>query len=114
MLYIVKLKKCVSPWESQEKGGTAYKYNSAKIKIAGKTGTSQVVGIPQDEKERMSENDLKYFKKSHAWFSTYAPYKNPQFIVTAIIEHGGHGGSAAGEIVSKVYNYLLALGYIRD
>jgi penicillin-binding protein 2 len=97
-----------------KKGGTAYKYNSAKIKIAGKTGTSQVVGIPQDEIKRMSEDDLKYFKKSHAWFTTYAPYKNPQFIVTAIIEHGGHGGSAAGEIVSKVYNYLLALGYIRD
>jgi len=97
-----------------KKGGTAYKYNSAKIKIAGKTGTSQVVGIPQDEIKRMSEDDLKYFKKSHAWFSTYAPYKNPQFIVTAIIEHGGHGGSAAGEIVSKVYNYLLELGYIRN
>ena len=97
-----------------KKGGTAYKYNSSKITIAGKTGTSQVVGIPQDEIKRMSEDDLKYFKKSHAWFSTYAPYKKPQFIVTAIIEHGGHGGSAAGEIVSKVYNYLLELGYIRD
>ncbi len=94
------------------KGGTAYKYNSSIINIAGKTGTSQVVGIPQNEVKRMSEDDLAYFKKSHAWFTTYAPYKNPKYIVTAIVEHGGHGGSAAGDIISKVYNKLVQFGYI--
>ena len=94
------------------KHGTAYKYNSSWVEMAGKTGTSQVVGIPQEEVERMSEDDLKYFKKSHAWFTTYAPYKEPKYIVTAIIEHGGHGGKAAGEIVSKVYNFLATLGLI--
>lgn len=94
------------------KRGTAFKYNRAWLDMAGKTGTSQVVGIPQDEIERMSEDDLVYFKKSHAWFTTYAPYSDPKYIVTAIVEHGGHGGKAAGEIVSKVYNYLIELGYI--
>jgi len=94
------------------KRGTAFKYNKAWIEIAGKTGTSQVVGIPQEEIERMSEDDLLYFKKSHAWFTTYAPAKNPKYIITAIIEHGGHGGKAAGEIVSHTYNYLVKLGYI--
>ncbi len=94
------------------KKGTAFKYNRSWIDMAGKTGTSQVVGIPQDEIERMSEDDLVYFKKSHAWFTTYAPYSDPKYIVTAIVEHGGHGGKAAGEIVSKVYNYLVKLGYI--
>jgi penicillin-binding protein 2 len=94
------------------KRGTAYKYNKAWIDMAGKTGTSQVVGIPQEEIERMSEDDLHYFKKSHAWFTTYAPYQNPKYIITAIVEHGGHGGKAAGEMVSQVYNYLVKLGYI--
>ncbi len=94
------------------KRGTAYKYNSSIINIAGKTGTSQVVGIPQTEVKRMSENDLAYFKKSHAWLTTYAPYKNPKYIVTALVEHGGHGGSAAGDIISKVYNKLVQFGYI--
>ena len=94
------------------KRGTAFKYNRSWVDMAGKTGTSQVVGIPQEEVERMSEDDLVYFKKSHAWFTTYAPYADPQYIVTAIVEHGGHGGKAAGEIVSKVYNYLAKLGYI--
>jgi len=94
------------------KRGTAFKYNRSWIDMAGKTGTSQVVGIPQEEIKRMSEDDLVYFKKSHAWFTTYAPYDNPKYIVTAIVEHGGHGGKAAGEIVSKVYNFLANLGYI--
>ena len=94
------------------KKGTAFKYNKAWIEMAGKTGTSQVVGIPQEEIERMNEDDLLYFKKSHAWFTTYAPVKDPQYIITAIVEHGGHGGKAAGEIVSHAYNFLVKLGYI--
>ncbi len=94
------------------KRGTATKYNSAWITIAGKTGTSQVIGIPQEEKERMNESDLEYYQKSHAWFTTYGPYINPKYIVTALIEHGGHGGSSAGELVSKIYNKLVELGYI--
>jgi penicillin-binding protein 2 len=94
------------------KRGTATKYNNTLITIAGKTGTSQVVGIPQEEKERMSESDLEYYQKSHAWFTTYGPYINPKYVVTALIEHGGHGGSAAGELVSKIYNKLVELKYI--
>jgi len=70
------------------KRGTATKYNSAMITIAGKTGTSQVVGIPQEEKERMSEDDLKYYQKSHAWFTTFGPFEEPKYVVTALIEHG--------------------------
>jgi penicillin-binding protein 2 len=92
--------------------GTATKYNYSKVTIAGKTGTSQVIGIPQEEKERMSEADLEYYKKSHAWFTTYGPYESPKYVVTALIEHGGHGGSAAGEIVSQIYNKLVDLEYI--
>ena len=94
------------------KRGTATKYNSAIIDIAGKTGTSQVIGIPQEEKERMSEEDLEYYKKSHAWFTSYGPYINPKYVVTVLVEHGGHGGEAAGELVSKIYNKLVDLEYI--
>jgi penicillin-binding protein 2 len=95
-----------------EKRGTAYKYNESLIEIAGKTGTSQVVGIPQEEAKRMSEDDLKYFKKSHAWFTAYGPYKKPRFVVTVLVEHGGHGGKAAGKLVSQIFNRLVELGYI--
>ncbi|NOQ29962.1 MAG: penicillin-binding protein 2 [Helicobacteraceae bacterium] len=93
--------------------GTATRYLSSKVKMAGKTGTAQVVGIAQDVKKRLKEDQMEYYKRSHAWFTSYAPYNNPQYVVTVLVEHGGHGGSAAGAITSKIYNKLLKLGYIK-
>jgi penicillin-binding protein 2 len=93
--------------------GTATHYVNTKIKIAGKTGTAQVIAIKQDIKKRKLEHELSYYNRSHAWFTTYGPYKNPQYVVMAMVEHGGHGGHAAGAIVSKIYNKLLELGYIK-
>lgn len=93
-------------------GGTATNHIRAKVTVAGKTGTAQVVSIPQSEKKRMKEHELEYFKRSHAWLTTYAPYKNPKYVVTVMVEHGGHGGSAAGKMVGKIYNKLYELGYL--
>jgi len=92
--------------------GTATSYVNSKVKIAGKTGTAQVVAIMQDIEKRELEHEMAYYSRSHAWFTTYGPYKNPQYVVMVLVEHGGHGGSAAGAIVSKIYNKLLELGYI--
>lgn len=95
-------------------GGTAVNYVSSKVKIAGKTGTAQVVGILQNVKNRASEHDMEYYTRSHAWFTTYGPYENPQYVVLALVEHGGHGGAATGKIVSDIYDKLLELGYIKQ
>jgi penicillin-binding protein 2 len=93
--------------------GTGHYYINSKVKIAGKTGTAQVVGIPQTEEKRMKESELEYYRRSHAWMTTYGPYENPQYVVTVMEEHGGHGGSAAGEIISKIFDRLLDMGYIK-
>lgn len=93
--------------------GTAYRaLRKSKVVLAAKTGTAQVVGISQTEKKRMKEEDMEYFQRSHAWLTTYGPYKNPQYVVTVLLEHGGHGGSAAGPIVTKIYNKLVEMGYM--
>ena len=102
-------------WEvCNSPGGTATKHIhiNAPFTIAGKTGTAQVYSIPQEVKKRKKEDELAYFHRSHAWLTTYGPYKHPQFVVTVIIEHGGHGGSAAGKIVSNIYNWLYEKSYI--
>lgn len=99
---------------AHEDGGTAlWHLRNSKVKLASKTGTAQVVGIPQTEKERMKEHELEYYHRSHAWLTTYGPYKNPQYAVTVLVEHGGHGGSAAGPITAKIFNKLQELGYIK-
>ena len=96
------------------KSGTAFKTMSKlPIKVAGKTGTAQVVSIPQDVKKRVKEEDLAYFKRSHAWITTYAPFKKPEYIVTVLLEHGGHGGSSAGPIAADIYKWLYYHGYFK-
>jgi len=92
--------------------GTASRAIHSKIKIAGKTGTAQVIGITQATKKRIKEEDMEYYTRSHAWLTTYGPASKPEVIVTVLVEHGGHGGSAAGGVVSKIYDKLYELGYI--
>ena len=84
------------------------------IVVAGKTGTSQVVSIPQGEKKRMKESQLDYYSRSHAWLTTYAPFKAPKYVVTVLVEHGGHGGSASGPIAAEIYKWMANEGYFGD
>jgi len=96
------------------RGGTAYKTMSKlPIIVAGKTGTSQVTSIPQNVKKRLKEEELAYFHRSHAWITTYAPYHNPQFVVSVLVEHGGHGGSTAGPIAADIYKWLYRNNYFK-
>ena len=94
------------------RGGTAYKtMSNLPIIVAGKTGTSQVTSIPQSTKVRLKEEELAYYHRSHAWITTYAPFDNPQYIVTVLVEHGGHGGSTSGPIAADIYKWLYKKGY---
>ncbi len=95
--------------------GTARRTMSGlPIVVAGKTGTSQVISIPRGEKRRMKESEMEYYSRSHAWLTTYAPFKNPKYIVTVLVEHGGHGGSASGPIAAEIYKWMANEGYFGE
>ncbi len=95
-------------------GGTGFKtMGKLPIVVAGKTGTSQVTSIPQSTIKRLKESELAYFHRSHAWITTYAPYDDPKYIVTVLVEHGGHGGSVAGPIAADIYKWLYANKYFK-
>jgi penicillin-binding protein 2 len=96
-------------------GGTALRYMSnLPIKVAGKTGTSQVVSLPKDIRNKIREEDMEYYHRSHAWLTTYGPFENPKIIVTVLVEHGGHGGSSAGPIAADIYRWLYKEGYLSE
>ncbi|MCK9375226.1 MAG: penicillin-binding protein 2 [Syntrophobacterales bacterium] len=81
-----------------EKKGTGKAARLASIEVAGKTGTAQVVSLDPDRTKRKKDPS----REDHAWFVAYAPADNPRIAVAVLIEHGGHGGSAAGPLASRV------------
>lgn len=80
--------------------GTARKVAIDGLRIAGKTGTAQVVRIAQYK--HLKEEDIPYKFRDHAWFTCFAPADNPEIAVTVLVEHGLHGGSGAGPIARAV------------
>ncbi|MGO9930628.1 MAG: penicillin-binding protein 2, partial [Steroidobacteraceae bacterium] len=89
-------------------GGTAYAVGvGSKYKIAGKTGTAQVIAIKQNEKYHAK--DVAERNRDHAWFIAYAPADDPRIAVSVLVENGGFGAAAAAPIARKVLDsYLLA------
>jgi penicillin-binding protein 2 len=75
------------------------------VKAAGKTGTAQVVNMPAHE--RWDSEDLERQHRDHAWFVTYAPADAPRIVVAVLVEHGGHGGSAAAPVARDVVMRFL-------
>lgn len=83
-----------------EKGGTGHILKRKEADVAGKTGTAQVIGLPQDDRARRAKRVSTDFR-DHALFACFAPHKNPEIAVAVILEHAGHGGSAAAPVARK-------------
>ncbi|MDO9310547.1 MAG: penicillin-binding protein 2 [Nitrosomonas sp.] len=87
-------------------GGTAAKAAiNASYTFAGKTGTSQVIGIKQGE--RYNEKSINERHRDHAMFIAYAPADNPKIALAVLVENTGTGGSTAAPIARQVFDYYL-------
>lgn len=91
-----------------EPGCTGGASASKLVKIAGKTGTAQVIRMAADfKKGDMNRMPLKF--RDHAWFAAYAPFEDPQIAVVVLVEHGGYGGAVAAPIAKKVIERFFNL-----
>ncbi|HAN0518572.1 TPA: penicillin-binding protein 2 [Campylobacter jejuni] len=98
---------------ANEQGGTSYRYlHNLDVKVAAKTGTAQVVGFSQTDKNRVDEKQFEYYTRSHAWLTSYAPYSKPKYVVTVLLEHGGRN-ITSGATVAKIYQKMIDLGYFK-
>ena len=96
--------------------GTAYEAIAMEdrempYRMAGKSGSAQVVGISQ---EILQSDDIQVSdpNKDHALFISYAPAENskikPQIAIAVFVENGEHGSSVAGPIAKRITDaYLL-------
>lgn len=69
------------------------------IEIAGKTGTAEV-GIKKADGT---------YQDAHAWFTCYAPYEEPEVVVTVLLKEGGEGSSYAVPIADRVLRAYFEL-----
>ena len=103
-------KKTVEPWviNYAKQGmrevvvsGTAsevFKETDLQLQSAGKTGTAEYCDNVAQAKNLCKPEAW----PTHAWYTGYAPYDNPEIVVTAFVYNGGEGASVAAPIVQKV------------
>lgn len=87
-----------------EAGGTGASCRIPGLRVAGKTGTSQVI----QSKTVIASGDPKNLR-DHALFVAYAPADKPKIAVAVIVEHGGHGGSAAAPVARAIFAQYFGL-----
>ncbi len=84
-----------------EPRGTGGRARVPGVEVAGKTGTTQVVGL--DFVKDLEDDEIPRRYRDHALFAGYAPASDPEIVVAVIVEHAGAGGgTVAAPIAQKV------------
>ncbi|MBO9450882.1 penicillin-binding protein 2 [Tropicibacter sp. R16_0] len=99
---------------SNDRRGTAYgsRIIDDAFRLAGKTGTSQVRNITAAERAAgvIRNADLPWERRDHALFVCFAPYDNPKYAVSVVVEHGGGGSKAAAPVARDIMLQALFNG----
>ena len=97
--------------------GTSYssRYDDKKYQFAGKTGTSQIKKITEEQRELdLKTSEIPYEERDHALYVAYGPYKNPRYAVSVIVEHGGSGSVTAAPIAKKLFKLIIDRHELRE
>jgi penicillin-binding protein 2 len=80
--------------------GTATQVRVPDVTIAGKTGTAEF--YRDDNHDLKPDRDEKDNLPTHAWFTSFAPYNDPEIVVTVFVANGGEGSAVAAPIANRV------------
>jgi len=81
---------------------------NAKYEMAGKSGTSQVFSLSQDEE--YDEEIIDERLRDHALFVAFAPVDNPRIAVAVVVENGSSGSRIAAPIARQIMDEYLGYG----
>ena len=95
---------------TNEQYGTSFKsrFENLKYQFAGKTGTSQVKRITEQERELdLKQSQIEYKNRDHALYIAFAPYKEPRYSISVLVEHGGSGSKTAAPLAKKLIKKII-------
>ena len=87
-----------------EKGTAKLINKDINYKIAGKTGTAQVVSIAEEDYDKSKLDPSQW---DHALFIAFAPKEQPEIAVALIVENGEFGSVTAAPIAKKVIDTYM-------
>ena len=86
--------------------GTATRVRVPGVIVAGKTGTAEF--YRDADKDGKEDRDDKGNLPTHAWFAAFAPYVDPEIVISVFVANGGEGSSVAAPVATKVLNAYFA------
>jgi penicillin-binding protein 2 len=88
-------------WMSVNAEGTGRGARVEGFDVCGKTGSTQ--WISTERAERLAQQGREV-RKTHSWFSGFAPMSDPKVVVTVLVEFGGGGGAAAAPLAGQIFD----------
>ena len=86
--------------------GTARRsFAGTPYKSAGKSGTAQVFSLAPNQ--TYDAKKLANYLHDHAWFTGFAPYDNPQVVVSILLENAGGGSTNGAPSARKIFDHIL-------
>jgi penicillin-binding protein 2 len=87
-------------------GGTAHAIHVPGVPVAGKTGTAEY--FIDRNKDGVPDRDREGNMPTHAWFTAFAPYDDPEIAVVVFVFGGGEGSATAVPVANEILNYYFA------
>lgn len=86
--------------------GTAWLTQLPGLKVGGKTGTAEYPGLDEEGRLKL---DPQGNLPTHAWFTCFAPYDNPEIALVVFLDGGGEGSQLAVPVAAKILRYYFNL-----
>ena len=76
------------------------------VAVAGKTGSAEF--FVDRNNDGVADRDREGNLPTHAWFTSFAPYEDPEIAITVFVFGGGEGSAAAVPIASEILTYYFS------